>query len=882
MTKMTEGVTRTVLANGLTVLVKENHTSPVAAIYTHVKAGYFNEADEVVGISHLIEHMFFKGTARRGAGEIAKETKELGGTLNAATIYDHTVYYTLLPSKHFAQGLDLQADALIHPAFDPGELEKETEVVIEEAKRKLDTPAAVAREKLFELAFQQHRIRRWRIGTEDGLRTLLRTDFLTFHRNLYRPENIILAVVGDIKTDKAIRQIEHYYGSFSRGTLIKEGSPHEPAQTALRFRQLRGNIQQAYLTFGFHTPAISEKDSYALEVLGIILGHGKSSRLFQQVKEGAGLVKVISADNYALQDIGIFLIGAVARPDTLRAGELAVAKEVQTILHNPVSAGEISKAQNLLRSSYMFGLETMAGQAGTLANYEALGSYNMVDETMQELLHVDATRIMKVAERYLTPENMSILEYVPKEAQLAELPPEEMASRLTREIRPTPSLAKRAPDGSSRTMPTILPSIIALNREPESRLLSNGIKLLVRENHEVPVVSTGIFVLGGRSRETTQNAGISNLMSQSALRGTTERSAVDIAAEIENIGATLSFSSEPDYFSCTMNTVAQHSETGWDVLADVMSNPVFSVSEVKKEKDDVLARIERLRDDMFRYPLLQFFKLVFKNHAYGLPSLGTPESLDDLTQEDLYGWHARHIRGDQLLVTVVGDVEPDRVAELVESKLGALARAAAHSETGRPAPRQSSGRFMQETKKKQSGLVLGFTGPGYSDKNYYALRVLQNILSGLSGRLFEKLRSRQSLAYTVSAFLVARKLGGTFLSYIATSPQKEEIARASLLRELNQLTEVKIPREELERAIRYTIGTHEIGLETNRAQMAQMAHSELLGKGWREAWRFPKKIACVTSDNILNAARAFFDPHQYCEVLIRGKKTTVHNENCGS
>ncbi len=181
--KISDGVLKYELENGLTVLLKATHTTPVVAIYTYVKAGYFDETDDVVGISHLIEHMFFKSTEKRDAGALAKETKALGGYLNASTIYDHTLYYTVLPSENVAQGLELQSDALINCAFKPDELQSETEVVIQEAKRKLDMPSSVAREKLFELAFTKHRMRRWRIGEEDGLRKLTRDDYLNFHEN---------------------------------------------------------------------------------------------------------------------------------------------------------------------------------------------------------------------------------------------------------------------------------------------------------------------------------------------------------------------------------------------------------------------------------------------------------------------------------------------------------------------------------------------------------------------------------------------------------------------------------------------------------------------------------------------------------------------------
>ncbi|HMA23813.1 MAG TPA: insulinase family protein, partial [Gemmatimonadaceae bacterium] len=159
-------VVRTRLSNGLTVLIRRDPSAPVVAIVTYVNAGYFDETDDVVGIAHVLEHMYFKGTPTRGVGEIAKQTKAVGGYLNAATIYDHTSYYTVLPSSGFSHGLDVQADAYARSLIASDELARELEVIIQEAKRKADNPPAVATETLYELLHDRHRIRRWRIGRE--------------------------------------------------------------------------------------------------------------------------------------------------------------------------------------------------------------------------------------------------------------------------------------------------------------------------------------------------------------------------------------------------------------------------------------------------------------------------------------------------------------------------------------------------------------------------------------------------------------------------------------------------------------------------------------------------------------------------------------------
>ena len=200
-------IKRVVLRNGLTVLVRRDVSAPVAAVVTYVKAGYFDETDDVVGIAHVLEHMFFKGTDKRGVGEISKQTKAAGGYLNAHTIYDHTSYYVVLPSSGFSAGLEVQADAYANSRIDARELDKELEVIIQEAKRKSDNPPAVAGETLYEVLHDRHRIRRWRIGREEGLRRLNRDALVAFYRNYYRPSNTILSIVGDIDVDRTLQDV---------------------------------------------------------------------------------------------------------------------------------------------------------------------------------------------------------------------------------------------------------------------------------------------------------------------------------------------------------------------------------------------------------------------------------------------------------------------------------------------------------------------------------------------------------------------------------------------------------------------------------------------------------------------------------------------------
>src|SRR3954469_4267313 len=228
-------IRRKVLPNGLTVLVRQDRSAPVVAIVTYVSAGYFDETDDVVGIAHVLEHMFFKGTPSRAVGEIARQTKAAGGYLNAATIYDHTSYYAVLPASGFVQGLDVQFDAYANSLIDADELARELEVIIQEAKRKADNPPALATETLYELLHDRHRIRRWRIGREPGLRALTRDAMIRFYRNFYHPGNTVLVVVGDVDPDEAMREIEARHGTLAAGTPSRAPGPTEEGTAGFRY-----------------------------------------------------------------------------------------------------------------------------------------------------------------------------------------------------------------------------------------------------------------------------------------------------------------------------------------------------------------------------------------------------------------------------------------------------------------------------------------------------------------------------------------------------------------------------------------------------------------------------------------------------------------------
>lgn len=850
------------LDNGLTVLVREDRSAPVIALVTHVKAGYFDEPDEVTGISHVLEHMFFKGTPTRGPGEIAQETKAAGGYLNAATIYDHTTYYTVLPSSSFEQGLDIQSDALLKSVIDAEELRKELLVIIQEAKRKLDNPSAVAQEKLYETMFDRHRMRRWRIGVEEQLATFTSEQVRSFYRNMYRGESIVLVVAGDVDPDRAFSEIERRYAMLDGGTVVRDPGPEEPATRRFRFRELTGDIVQAHMELGWHTIPVLHADTPALDLLAVILGQGRASRLYREVRE-RGLVTSITARHYQPTSLGVFGISTELDPaDAVPALE-AIASAVNGV-KRAVLAEELERARTITEARMARRVESMEGQANYLAEWESLGDWKLGEEYIEKIRALTTRDIEAAAERYLSIDALTTLLYRPGQSAAIG-----NADGLKERLFAAPAAVGAATERAA-TKPQPARTITARSKEDDVHFYAlDGARAAIKPRRTAPLVTLSIANSGGLSREAVQLAGITSMMLRTSVKGTHNRSAEALALEAESLGAAISPSGGSDLFDWSISVPSGSFERALELLSDAALSPSFPEAELEKERVIALRDLEQVRDDMYRFPLRLFMERVWGAHPYGYSIEETEAGVARLTSQDLQRWHAAQLIDP--LITIVGDVDPDAAAEQVARWLPAAPGVEAVA--ARPAPLwpESGSEIIRRREKNQTALVVGFPGPARNHDDVYALQVMSNAIAGLGGRLFEELRSRQSLAYTVTAYPFARREAGAFIGYIATSPELEEKAREGLMVELLRTTDELIDAGEVERAKRYTLGTWKIRQQTNGAQLGDLESALLLGRGLSELREYEQRIQDVTPQQIREVAQRWFDPDRMVYAAVRGQ-----------
>jgi zinc protease len=860
-------IKRVVLRNGLTVLVRHDASAPVAAAVTYVKAGYFDETDDIVGIAHVLEHMYFKGTDKRGVGEISKQTKAAGGYLNAHTIYDHTSYYVVLPASGFDAGLEVQADAYANSRIEARELEKELEVIIQEAKRKSDNPPAVAVETLYEVLHDRHRIRRWRIGREEGLRRLNRDALVAFYRNYYRPSNTILSIVGNIDVDRTMAQVERLYGSLTDAGVTRSIGPEESNDPGFRYRELSGDIAQTQLIMGWRTAAAESPDTPLLDLASTVLGAGRASRLYRAVRERQ-LAASVSAYNYTPTELGVFVIHAETEPTTTLGAARAIWAQLSHLRTRGVTEQELERARRLYEARWVRRFETMEGQANYLAEWEAMGDWRKGATYLQSIMSATPEQVTEVMSRYLVPEQTSVVIYRPSSATSvardAKAFRQELVAASSAPLPPTPPRAMRESETA-----LVAPDFELAKAGVSVYRTGLGVPILVRRKPGAPLVSIGVSALGGVSEESLEMAGLTTLMARTAVKGTTTRSAAQIAEDAELLGGSVGASTGSESFGWSITVPGKHFAAATELLADVVQHPTFPDDALETERSVAIADVKMLRDDMYRFPLRLAIEAAFAGHEYGIPAGGTEESLRRVSGDDLVEWHVGRVLHAPLAIAVVGDLEPDDAAAIVAREFASL-RIRQPSTPSVPAwPAQVIANATSR-EKAQTALAIAFQGPARDDDDRYVTGLIATIASGLGGRFFDELRDRQSLAYTVHAFGAERQQAGLFVAYIATSPAKEGLARDGLLREFARLCETPVSEAEITRAKSYAIGTHAIRQESGAAVMGDVLDAWQFGHDLGELTRFEECVGAVTAERILDVARKYFDPMRRVEGIVRG------------
>jgi zinc protease len=840
--------------NGLTLLLCPTRLAPVVEVQVWANVGSADERPGEAGLAHFHEHMLFKGTESRGVGDIAGAIEGAGGRINAYTSFDVTCYHATLPASEAALGLEVLADATTRSIFDPEEISREIEVVLEEIRRGEDSPQSVLGDALFAETYRAHPYGAPILGPAESVASFDRDKVRAFFERWYTPEHLSVVAVGDFDPDALREQARRCFGALPRGTA-RRTRPTEPLPDGLRAKLLKRPFERVNIELAHPSVALGHPDAPLLDLLAYVLGSGDSCRLVQRVREQHGLADRIDASCYTPRDPGVFSVNL--ETDAERAEEALVASivELEQLRAEPVADEELERARVNFLASEDFERESVSGLAQKFGSFYHLAGSTQAETRYLAAVHsASADDLLRVAREYLLPERLTVAAVVPNEAGDFD------------EARLRAAVAAGS-DRAGKVQPT--PAITHNTPELHSYELASGAQLHVVPRPEVPVVAVRAAFRGGLLAENRATAGLSAFLSAMWMRGTALHSSADYARATEALPAEIDGFSGRSSTGFTLETTAAKLPAALDLFCEAMLEPAFDPEEIERERRETLAAIERREDRLGQRALLLFAEKLFGSHPYSQPMLGFSESVTGFDRDALIAHHEKLIRGPNLSLAVAGSVDPDDVARRVAARLADLESTAASLTAAQPAPRLE-GIVENELRKDraQAHLVIGFLGVSVDDSDRFTLDVLAQLLAGQGGRLFLELRDRQSLAYSVGSHNMEGLDPGWFAVTIATAPDKLERARNGLLDELRRLLDDPPDEAELARARRHLTGNFLIDRQRNAVHAAQVSLDALYGLGADASTRYPDQIASITREDLQRVTQRIVTLDRYVEARV--------------
>jgi len=833
------------LQNGLTVLFYPYKRENVVTVKLCVKVGSAYEKESEAGITHLIEHMIFKGTETKKPEDIVGVIEALGGYMNAFTSYDYTCYYVAGPSTVTEKALDILSDVVFHPYFDPLELEREKEVVIEEMKMRLDNPFVVLFENLMKASYKKYPYRRPIIGYENTVKSFKREDLLNFLNHFYTPKNMTLIVVGNLEEKKLFSLINKYFSSLPKKRLKKVTFPKEPYTEKPYLTWIERPVKEGYFAFTLPGASFKDEDAPYLDLLSEILGGGESSRLYKRLKRELNLVKTISTSSFTPYGPGLFEIYGTADPQNFKEIIKETLLELEKIKLSGVSSEELNKAKTQILSNFIFSSETSEGLSSTLGSFQLVrGSYKDILWYQKKIETATVEDLIRVSKKYFNLQKL-VVSFLSEKKLFDNTELQKIILTFGHNIQ--------------------LPEIFTLN---------NNLKVILYPQNDIPSVGLTLAFPGGLRFETKETNGIFQALTLLWTRGTKNYTAEELAEKLESIGTTIKGFTGRNTFGLKMLSLSSKLDESLEYFKEVLLYPSFEEKECEKAKPELFSLLLKQQDQPISLAVNEFLKILFPDHPYGLNSAGSLEFYQKFACEDLKTIYKKFVRPERGVLVITGNFELNSVKEKIKNLFKDWKSETQETILEEPEPIFPKNLFTRVEKETfQTQILLGFQTPGLNAKEKVALEILNSALSGQNGRLFKILRDEKSLAYSVTSFLIFYPKKSAFVLYIGCSPEKEKSAITGFWEILEEIKTHGLLPEEIERAKNRLIGSLKLELQSNLSISEEMAINEVLGLGWNYSFLYENLVKSVTDEDIKNLIESFLK-RENAVLFILGK-----NEN---
>ena len=824
-----------VLKNGLTLLVHQQPSAEIVSAQVFVRAGSAFEGKYMkAGLSHYLEHVVAGGTTKSFTEEQAKERiRAMGGTTNAYTSFDRTVYYINTGAGHWRDALDLLLSYVSENVIDPGEVAREKKVIQQEMKMGESNPNTELWKLFVQTAYQKNPVRYPVIGYEEVFVQQNREALQDYYQQRYQPENVVVALSGNVQAPEVLQFVAEKTTNFLPRISDPVVLPEEPLQDGVRWEEKEVPIVRlVQAMIGFPSVNAYEKDLYALDVLAHVMGEGETCRLHCRLKEDQNKVFSIGASNWTPAFVrGQFIISVSLSPSQWPSALKDIQDEIEGFRKTLVSPAELDKAKKTAVAHHVFEKESVSAVAASLASsYLLSGNPYWDDGYIDGLRAVTAEEVRAVAQRYLVRDRMNVAVIKPSSAEA---------------------------QGVAASCPP--PNI----RPVEFSRMNNGLKTLIKQDSNLPVVTIELYGAGGLSLESLDHPGIASFTAGLLTAGTKSLSKLALLGKVEDAGGEIGSRSDNNTYHVSIKVLKEDFDWALDLLADIVQNAQFPQDEIEKQRQDTLIAIKK-SDESWQVEVMRLFKKnYFQKTSYVNDKLGTLESVGAFTREDIVSFYHKMVNPTHSVLAIYGDIDPKKAGDLVQEKFAKWSGVPVENQALDETHQITDNRTVEiKNEKNSAGLFIGSNGLGINNSERPVLDVLTSVLSGggsPAGRIFDSLRGGdQNLVYTVSTFPFYGKNAGYFgvitQTTMANLPKVEEIIEQNLKRLADEL----VPDSELEKAKETLLVELKLGRETLSGQASDAALNEVLGLGWDYSQHYPDLVKAVSANQIKDMARKLF------------------------
>ncbi|MBF0253200.1 MAG: insulinase family protein [Candidatus Omnitrophica bacterium] len=832
------GYSTKVLENGLKIVVKEMPSSELGYVQIRLLGGLSNEGKYAgSGISHLLEHLIFKGTEKYDSNYLMLKIRSIGGLVNAYTGQDTAAFHMQVPSEKVVDALDLLTNMIMEPVFTDIEFEKEKEVISKEMMMYDDNPGNYLMRKVNEIAYLFHPYKNPIIGYSELFKKLTKEDVLAYHKKTYVPENIVIGAAGNINKEEIFNFVSEKWGKVERrGNNLKQLAP-EPMQIINIDETFYKDIHNGRFVIAYHSPSIYSKDVYALDMLSAILGGGVDSVLYKSLVEDKKLLYSISAANISPRYDGLFYITGTGDAENIDTAIIEIFKVINDFYSEKISPKMLDRVKRMTLSSFYSSRESVIGIVMTMTASELLtGGPDFYENYVKEISNVTEEEVKYVLNEYIINSKHTTVRLMPNEEKVLD----------EKDI---------IDDGE-------------ISNEPIFRTFDNGLKVIMQKRINVPLLSVVVMFPGGSAYENIEDMGISRMMTELSTKGTKNYGKDDIVPALERIGGDINAYSGSESIVYTLDIMADTIKEAMPVFKDIIFNPSFPIDEFVDIKKQNISGIKEQEKNIDFAGSKMMLKGLYSTHPYSYVSTGTIDSVENITIEKIKKYHSDHISPDQCVIAIVGDFDEDEImVNFMDEFISWKPSNVKHSY-----PKVDNIKNTAETtiemKKEQSLFILAFPSITIYDEDMYPLMLIREMLVGGGGLLFSDVRGAQGLAYSADASNSLYPENGFFSFKIKTSKENMDKVEASVWKVIEKIKNGDFDKEYLELAKMRAITGYLSGLQSNDSLASIFSSDEFIGLGYNYHKNLKNKIMGADKDSVLKAANMIFNKKAYVLVKI--------------